>query len=413
MDQSVEEALDVQGVTEVLVQLNDEAATSAEAGEGTERPILERFVPGVPTRQAPSAEAELEAGRDESLFPPEPLYLPILGVAVGYVDRDAASSIDRLAEVQAVYSATDPSLIRPIQSEAAEAVDELTWGLKALRITELWDRGLTGEGVGVAHLDTGVDARHPALRGKVAGWAQIDLAGGILPNKKPFDSEDHGTHTAATICGGTVDGLHVGVAPDARLYSAMVIEGGRGLRRVLRGLEWSLTQPVRVLSMSLGFQGFTPFLVGVMRRIREREVLPVVALGNEGALTSRSPGNYPESLSVGAVNKQRRVAKFSSSMRFERQEDPVQPDLTAPGVGVISAIPGGRLGAMSGTSMATPHVAGVAALLFQAADTATVDDVESALFDTCDPLRGVSSLRQGRGLVNPVRALEELERNLV
>src|SRR5205814_7481129 len=102
-------------------------------------------------------------------------------------------------------------------------------------------------------------------------------------------------------------------------------------------------------------------------------VLPVFAIGNEGPGTSRSPGNYTETLSVGAVDRHMRVPAFSSSIHFNRDLDPDQPDLVAPGVGVISARPGGGYMAMDGTSMATPHVTGVAALLWEAKPEATVD----------------------------------------
>ena len=188
----------------------------------------------------------------------------------------------------------------------------------------------------------------------------------IQPAPKPHDSDEHGTHTAGTIAGRPVGGRHVGVAPGARLASAIVIEGGDAIARVLGGMDWALGLGARVLSLSLGFRGWWPDFLAVTRVLRQKGVLPVFAVGNEYAGSSRSPGNYPEALSVGACGEDDRVADFSSSQRFNRKKDPVVPDLVAPGVGIVSAKPGGGYQAMDGTSMATPHVAGLAALLLEA-----------------------------------------------
>ena len=142
--------------------------------------------------------------------------------------------------------------------------------------------------------------------------------------------------------------------------------------------------------------------------MRENNVLPAFAIGNEGVGTSRSPGNYAEALSVGAMDSNDHVATFSSSIKFDRPTEPFQPNCVAPGVNVISAKPGGGVQAMDGTSMATPHVAGVAALLIGSEPDATVDDIEKAILKSCTSLNGVPGIRQGAGLVNPSGALNEL-----
>ncbi|HEY4575550.1 MAG TPA: S8 family serine peptidase, partial [Thermoanaerobaculia bacterium] len=142
--------------------------------------------------------------------------------------------------------------------------------------------------------------------------------------------------------------------------------------------------------------------------LRAKNILPVYAVGNEGAGTSRYPGNYPEALSVGAVDENGQVADFSSSQRFARQSDPVVPDIVGPGVGVISAMPGGGYQQMDGSSMATPHIAGLAALLFQARPNATANDMETAIFQSCKLATGVSAERAGRGFPDASAALAAL-----
>jgi subtilisin len=302
-------------------------------------------------------------------------------------------------------------MIRPVNVAAAVApVDPLTWGLGALQVDQLWSQGFTGKGVLVAHLDTGLDGTHPTLQDAVGIFAQFDDLGNIVsPTPDPFDSAQHGTHTAATIAGRPVNNSHVGVAPDALLASAMVIESGQIQARVLSGIDWSLEQRVQVLSMSLGFIGWVPSFLPIIQVLRGSNCLPVIAVGNEGIGTSRSPGNYVESLSVGACDVNGEVPSFSSSQYFQRDNNSLVPDVIAPGVNVISAMPGGGYQSMDGTSMATPHVAGLAALLRQAKPGASVDEIEAAIFGSCGPVPADSSGRTERGLPNGPRALALLQ----
>ena len=198
------------------------------------------------------------------------------------------------------------------------------------------------------------------------------------------------------------------MAPGARLASAIVIEGGDAVARVLAGMDWALGLGARVLNLSLGFRGWWPDFLAITRILRRKGVLPVFAVGNEYAGSSRSPGNYREALSVGACGEDDRVADFSSSQRFDRKRDPVVPDLVAPGVGIVSAKPGGGYQEMDGTSMATPHVAGLAALLLQAKPNAKVSRLEKAILESCVRPRGMSAERGGRGIPSAVKALAAL-----
>ena len=340
--------------------------------------------------------------------PPAVLHFPNLGVMLGTVTKEGLAGLRIDQRIDTVSGAPQPSLIRPVNVAAAKPIRQSTWGIEFLGVRRLWDQGLTGKGVRVGHLDTGADGKHPALRKAIASFAEFDSFGvQVTPSPKPYDTDDHGTHTAATIAGRPVSRHSVGVAPQAELASAIVIEGGNVIARILGGMDWALSQNVRILNMSLGLRGFFDDFLAVTQILRGRNVLPIFAVGNEGPGTSRSPGNYLESLSVGAHDKNGAAAIFSSSQRFVRENDPLVPDLVAPAVDVISAKPGGGFQLMSGTSMATPHVAGLAALLLEAKPNATADDIETAIFNSCS-LAGIPAERGNRGFPDAVRAFTAL-----
>jgi subtilisin family serine protease len=130
----------------------------------------------------------------------------------------------------------------------------------------------------------------------------------------------------------------------------------------------------------------------------------VIAVGNEGPNTSRSPGNYANVLSVGAMDANDKVADFSGSQQFNRPIDPLTPDLVGPGVAVLSSVPGGRFMEMDGSSMATPHIAGLAALLLQARPTATATQLEKAIRDSCTRPAGMPQDRANLGVPDAVKA---------
>ena len=394
--------LKARGTAQVIVVLRAATGTGAAASASEGRRLAGHFS-SAPVGRMRALAASLGVSTRPCRF------FPHLGVMLGTVDRDGLAALRSDPQVVSVGGAPALSPIRPSRVAAARLDKARTWGIERLGVPALWDKGLTGTGVLVAHLDTGVDGRHPALRGAVAHFAEFDRMGRpVQPAPKPYDSDEHGTHTAGTIAGRPVGGRHVGVAPGARLASALVIEGGDAIARVLGGMDWALSLGARVLSLSLGFRGWWPDFLAVTRVLRQKGALPVFAVGNEYAGSSRSPGNYPEALSVGACGEDDRVADFSSSQRFNRKKDPVVPDLVAPGVGIVSAKPGGGYQAMDGTSMATPHVAGLAALLLEAVPKAKVSRLEAAILGSCVRPRGMSAERAGRGIHSATKALEAL-----
>lgn len=352
-------------------------------------------------------------GAGERPKPTKPYrWYPNLGLMLGAVDAPGLDALQADGRAKEVVGAPQFSLIRPVGPRARRKSFSASYGLKLLKVPELWDRGLEGGGILVGHLDTGVDGRHPALRGQIAHYAEFDPRGDEVPNATPVDSGDHGTHTAGTILGRAVGGRYFGVAPRAKLASGMVIEGGNVVARVIGGMEWLVAKKARLLSLSLGLRGYWPDFQVVAAALRKNGILPIVASGNEGPGSSRSPGNYDNVLSVGACDKTIAVADFSCSQRFARANDPLVPDIVGPGVDIPSCVPGNAYETMSGTSMATPHIAGLAALLLSARPAATSDELEAAILKSCS-IHAMPGERANRGLPDGLRALELLTGSVV
>jgi subtilisin len=343
--------------------------------------------------------------------PPPARYFPNLGVMLGTVDRRGLTNLrKRDREVAAVLAAPEISLIAPVEDAAlAGPPAGVSWGIQRLGVPAAWDRGLTGKGVLIAHLDTGIDVTHPALANAVDVFAEFDLIGDLVTAPERRDTRFHGTHTAGLMVGQPHAGLTFGVAPQAKLASAVVIEGGDVPARTIAALDWAIAQGCRIANLSLGIRGYEPQFSVILRLLRQRGVLPVVAVGNEGALTSRSPGNHVEVLSVGAVDETDNVWIQSSSQTLPTTPPRAVPDLVAPGAGVWSTMPNQQMSSLSGTSMATPHVAGLAALLFEHRPEATVDQVEAAIYASCRRPGSISTVRGNRGVPDAIRALNLLD----
>jgi subtilisin family serine protease len=263
----------------------------------------------------------------------------------------------------------------------------------------------------------------------VKSFIVIDPLGRRIRVDRTFDSNQHGTHVCGTIAGGKTDeGVSIGVAPGVNLLVAGVLIGDATLRTLMEGLSWAVEMGSDIINMSLGFSYFEPLFAEVLDiLIQQFGILPVVAVGNQSHGNSCSPGNAYSAFSVGAVEKASRnkveVAFFSSgaSLVFPGQspnELVTKPDVVAPGVDVYSCIPpekrsGGifEYSFMSGTSMAAPHAAGVAALLMESSPEAPVPEIievmkETALHPMGSDMRPDN--RWGYGLLQPLEAMKVL-----
>lgn len=287
---------------------------------------------------------------------PEPLPEPAPTPAPG----DSGGDVSPLPEVAYYGSAYD-------------------WGLNEIGAPESWASGFRGQGVTVAVIDTGVDLDHPDLvenlyvnTGEIAGNGIDDDGNGYIDDLHGFDFADndsdpddvhgHGTHVAGTIAAVENGFGATGVAPDATILPVKVLgDNGSGTSTsVAAGIRYAADQGADIINLSLG-GGFSYDIEMAIDYARSLGSLIVAASGNEYAsmpgFPARFSASYDNVLSVGAYDSSGNIAAFSNDVGASGA---VQLD--APGVAVFSTYVGGRYASMSGTSMATPHVAGLAAL---------------------------------------------------
>jgi subtilisin family serine protease len=268
-----------------------------------------------------------------------------------------------------------------------------------------WAAGLDGTGVTVAVLDTGIDTTHPDLAGKVV--AQRNFASEA---EDDLDHAGHGTHVAATIAGS--GSRYTGVAPGARLLNGKVCASfGCQESWILAGMRWAAQSGAKVVNMSLGGPD-TPGVDLLEQAVNDLTLqygtLFVVAAGNSGPAdeTIESPASADAALAVGAVTKADESADFSS--RGPRKGDAaLKPDLTAPGVDITAAVPGGAYASLTGTSMATPHVAGAAAILSQQHPDWTAARLKATLMASAETSPTIPVEEQGAGRVDVARAITQ------
>lgn len=373
--------------------------------------------------------------RDIRFRGPSPLgsELPSLEVVKGSSEElsDALTDMAEDREVWGTSPLMPTQLIKPFGAVADPGTDD-SWGIAAVQADE---SEFTGAGTRVAVLDTGIDRTHPAFEG-------VQIREENFSGSGKGDKNGHGTHCAGTIFGRDVNGSRIGVARGVNqaLIGKIVGDDGHGTAKAaFDGLIWAINEGAMVISMSIGFDfpGLVSVLVNegleldlatsqalvayarsvrwfdmLMDMARRRQDLGrgcvvVAAAGNESKRNIRPdyeiatslPAAAEGVLSTGALARSPDgyiVAPYSNTF----------PELCAPGTGIKSAVPGGGLGIMNGTSMACPHVAGVAALWWQAvhdkgvpvkADTVTAQIRAACRLDVLAP--GVNPLARGSGLV--------------
>lgn len=343
--------------------------------------------------------------------------------ALPAVIREIASRGD-VETVLEDYPLPLPSLIpaEPLQSEAL-----YTWNVEQVRAPEVWESGYDGDGVVVGIFDTGVDGTHPDLAGKFRGGSNSWFdphAEHDFPVDKAGSLTGHGTHVAGIILGGDRSGTHIGVAPGAQWIAARIWnDAGDAVLSsdVHTVFQWFMDpdgdpqtdDAPDVVNCSWGFKLFDTFpwcledLRDDIRAWRTAGIVPVFSAGNAGPrfFSGESPGNYPETIAVGATTPLDRVASFSSRGPGNCDRK-IFPDLAAPGFAVLSAAPGGLYQTISGTSQAAPHVTGTIALMLDARPDLSVDEVESILKKTARHIGLIHpNYSSGWGRVDALRAV--------
>lgn len=226
------------------------------------------------------------------------------------------------------------------------------WGMKMIGADDAW-RVSTGRGAKIAIVDTGIDYRHRDFGQRVIDRGR-DFASG-----KPdaMDDEGHGTHCAGTAAAGMGDGGVVGVAPDASLIAVKVLDrfGSGSYAGVAQGIVYAADAGADIVSLSLGGPGSSKVLEDAVNYTMNKGALVVAAMGNEGSFRPSYPAAVPGVMAVGATSQDDTLPSFTNAGKHI--------SVGAPGVDILSTLPGGNYEEYSGTSMATPHVSGLAALL--------------------------------------------------
>lgn len=337
-------------------------------------------------------------------------------------DRDEVEPFDDLQAldgVSYVHPNFEIETPEPVDEQRIVALDndiDVTYGLDQIAVPEVWEEfDSRGEGARVAVLDTGVDADHPDIDLADGGWAEFDEEGEEI-DSDPNDPDGHGTHVSGTIVGGDESGTQIGVAPEAELYNGKVLDNGGTFAQIIGGMEWAHENDADVINMSLGADGFFEEMIEPVQNAVAAGTLVVSSSGNDGPGTSGSPANVYDTTAVGATNRDRAVTEFSSGEQVHTDTDwdesPDEwpswytvPNLSAPGEDVFSALPGGGYGEMSGTSMASPHVAGVAALIAGSDDELDPEDIHALIEDeVIHPDGEERDTRYGRGITNAFRS---------
>lgn len=343
-----------------------------------------------------------------------------------------ASVISQLLETGLVEYA-EPNFIYKTQATPNDPSFGNLWGMKNSKYSgidisaeQAWDITTGSDDILVAVIDTGIDYNHSDLKANVwtnaaelNGKPDIDDDGngivddihganfsGTAPTGNPFDDNSHGTH-----CSGTIGGSgnnEVGVAGVNWKTKIMAVKflsasGSGSLEGAVKAIKYAVDNGAKVLSNSWGGGGFSQALKDIIQYSSDKGALFIAAAGNSSANNDSSeayPANYdtPNMIAVAAIGENGSLASFSSYGKKKVH-------LAAPGVNILSTIPNEKYAQYSGTSMATPHVSGVAALVWGHEPNLTAIEVKERLLKTVTPLATVKSKTVTGGLVNALNAL--------
>ncbi len=279
-----------------------------------------------------------------------------------------------------------------------QPLQQIPWGIDRIDAEKVW--GITtGDPIKVAIIDTGIDLNHPDLKDNIKEGMNT-----INPRKTYNDDNGHGTHVAGIVAAldNTIGVVGVGPKIDLYIVKSLNAAGSGYLSDIIEGLEWAIQKRVQVINMSLGTPVDVPSFREAVKKVYNAGILQVAAAGNEGGAVNY-PAAYPEVIAVSATDQNDQIASWSS-------RGP-EIDLAAPGVSIYSTYKGSSYKTLSGTSMAAPHVAGVAALILSVPEKCDYDtnnicspsEIKQKLEETAEKLG--DSYLYGSGLVNAEKAV--------
>jgi serine protease AprX len=320
-------------------------------------------------------------------------------------------------ELDQIVSIADNQKLPLSTIKAPSTIQKDAWGVDKIGAPAVWQQGITGKGISVAVIDSGIDATHPDLDDlddnpstndpKVVKWKDY-----VRGKNSPYDDNGHGTHVSGTISGTGANGIHTGVAPGTNLIVAKVFnrQGSGFMSNVILAFEWAVNNNAHVISFSGGGPHSSSFITTI-DNVVAAGVIPVIAAGNSGpgASTINCPGDEISSTTVGATDSSDKIASFSSRgpVNFYGSSY-IKPDISAPGVSVTSTYLGRTYATMSGTSMATPHVSGTVALMLQKNPALKTSEIKQILEMTAiDILPSGKDNNCGSGRINAYEAVSQ------
>ncbi|MBI4061332.1 MAG: S8 family peptidase [Elusimicrobia bacterium] len=362
-------------------------ALAAAAGGAVVRelPLIHAVVIEHPSQVA-AAETKLRALPEVKRVDPDPKINWLLMADARGVDFAPPSASALLKGIEALKQRHSAEKFKP----AAPGKQETPWGIARVKAPAAWATS-RGKGVKLVVIDTGIDMTHPELAGVIkGGWNSISTAATFN------DDNGHGTHVSGTIAAKDDDKGVVGVAPQVDLYGVKVLDanGSGTFDDVIAGMLWAVENKMEVASMSLGANQGNQALADAVEAMRKAGVILIAAAGNSGGSVGY-PAAYPGAIAIAASNAKDKLASFSSRGPSVA--------LIAPGVDVKSTYMEGGYDTLSGTSMSTPHVSGLAALYVATHKGATPEQARAALRAASTKLPGVPDIGQGAGLPNAVK----------
>ncbi|MCD4782343.1 MAG: S8 family peptidase [Candidatus Eremiobacteraeota bacterium] len=316
-------------------------------------------------------------------------------------------------------------IIEPVEKFDNDAHIMMDVAGKTMNIDKVWDKGYKGKGVTIAVIDTGI-AQHPDIKDRIVGFKDF-----VNDKTEAYDDNGHGTHCSGIAAGdGTAsEGKYKGAAPEASLVGVKVLSGsGSGsFSDVISGIQWVVEQKdelnIDVISMSLGGYASGSYkddpVAQAVEAAVSKGIITCIAAGNSGPSgeTIGTPATAPHVITVGALDDKGTVEREDDTIAYFSSRGPTtvdglpKPDILTPGVRITAPKNTGGYTTMSGTSMACPLAAGMAALIKNASPTVTPGELKGVVMGTADSIANIEGLdhnNQGAGAFDIAGAIEQL-----